>query len=107
MVFVEPEQSVCDQEVPNFAPPEVKNERAPIAVFALPRISVFVETCTVKLSQTKGIFGEMPRNPVQDDSDSLLVAAIDEMAKLVRISKAACRCIVAGDLGNPGALKRM
>src|ERR1700730_1359632 len=104
MVFVEPEQSVCDQEVPNFAPPEVKNECAPIAVFALPRISVFVKTCTVKLSQPESILGEVTRNPVQDDSDSLLVTAIDEMAKFVRISKTARWRGITGGRGSPGTM---
>jgi hypothetical protein len=42
MVFVEPEKAVCDQEVTHFASAEVEDQRAPIAVFSLPRIGVFV-----------------------------------------------------------------
>src|ERR1700693_6094184 len=49
----------------------------------------------------------MARNPVEDNSDSLLVAAIDEMTKLIRVSKAARRRIVTGDLVTPGTIKRM
>src|SRR5258708_37650116 len=99
MVFVEPEKPVCDQEVTYFGPTEVEDQRAPIAVFSLPRIGVFVKPCSVELSQSKGVLGEMPRNPVQNDSDALLVAAIDEMTKLVRISKTARWRIGTRDLG--------
>src|SRR6476660_4747310 len=94
MVFVEPEKSVEDQG-------------APIPVFTLPRVGVFVKPCSVELSQSKVVLREMARNPVQNDSDALLVATIDEMAKLVRIPKTARWRIVAGDLVTPGTVKRM
>src|SRR6202022_2802442 len=107
MVFLEPEKSVCDQEVTYFVPTEVEDQCAPIAVFSLPRIGVFVKLCSVELSQSKGVLWEMPRNPVENDSDALLVAAIDEMTKLVRIPKTARWRIVTGDLVTPGTVKRM
>jgi hypothetical protein len=44
----------------------------------------------------------MARNPVQNDSDPLLVATIDEMTKLVRIPKTARWRIITGDLVTPG-----
>src|SRR6202008_2501144 len=78
-----------------------------IAVFSLPRIDVFVKPRSVELSQSKGVLGKMARNPVQNDSDAFLVAAIDEMTKLVRVSKTAGWRIVPGDLGAAGAVKRM
>src|SRR5437667_8558402 len=102
MVFLKPEKSVCDQEVTYFGPTEVEDQRAPIAVFSLPRIGVFVKLCSIELSQSKGVLGEMPRNPVENDSNAFLVAAIDEMAELVRIAKTARRRIVTGDLVTPG-----
>src|ERR1700693_2108270 len=107
MVFLEPEKSVCDQEVTYFVSTIVEDQRAPIPVFSLPRIGVFVKPCSVELSQSKGVLGEMPRNPVQNDSDALLVATFDEMPKLVRIPKPARWRIVTGDLVTPGTVKRM
>src|SRR5260370_12916743 len=107
MVFVEPEKSVCDQEVTYFVPTVVEDQRSPIAVFSLPRIGVFIKPCSVELSQSEGILGEMARNPVQNDSDAFLVAAIDEMTKLVRIPKTARWRIITGDLVTPGTVKRM
>src|ERR1700730_10440774 len=101
MVFFQPEKSVCDQEVTHFAPTKVEDQRAPIAVFSLPRIGVFVKSCSVELSQSKGVLREMARNPVQNDSDTFLVAAIDEMTKLVRIPKTARWRIITGDLVTP------
>src|SRR5258708_8089412 len=83
MVFFQPEKSVCDQEVTHFAPTKVEDQRAPIAVFTLPRIGVFVKSCSVELSQSKGVLREMARNPVQNDSDPFLVAAIAQIPKLV------------------------
>ena len=81
MVFLQPEKSVCDKEVTYFAPTEVEDQRAPVAVFSLPRIGVFVKPGSVKFCQSKGVLGKMARNPVQNDSDPLLVATIDEMTK--------------------------
>src|SRR5271170_1377619 len=85
MVFVEPEKSVGDQEVSYFVATEIENQRSPIAVFPLPRISVFVKACSVEFSQSEGVLGEVPGHPVQDDSDSFLVTTVDEMTKLIRI----------------------
>ena len=47
----------------------------------------------------------MAGDPVQNDSDPLLVAAINEMTKLVRIPKTARWRIVPGDLVTPGTVK--
>src|ERR1700730_1319113 len=105
MVFIEPEKSVCDQEVAYFAPTEVEDQRAPVAVFSLPRIGVFVKPGSVKFSQSKGVLGEMARNPIQNNSNVLLVATIDEMTKLVRIPKTTRWRIVPGDLVTPGTVK--
>src|SRR4029077_20793308 len=66
-----------------------------------------IKPCSVELSQSEGILGEMARNPVQNDSDAFLVAAIDEMTKLVRIPKTAAWRIITGDLVTPGTAKRM
>ena len=107
MVFLQPEKSVCDKEVTYFAPTEVEDQRAPIAVFTLPRIGMFVKARSVELSQSKVVLREMARNPVHNDSDALLVATIDEMTKLVRVPKAARWRIVTGDLVTPGTVKRM
>jgi hypothetical protein len=49
MVFVEPEKTVCDQEVTYFVSTEVEDKDAPFAVFSLPRISVFEKVCSVEL----------------------------------------------------------
>src|SRR3974377_1710395 len=107
MIFFQPEKSVCDQEGTYFIPTEVEDQRAPIAVFTLSRIGVFVKPCSVVLSQYKGVIREMARNPIQNDSDALLMATIDEMTKLVRIPKTAGWCIVTSDLVTPGTVKRM
>src|ERR1700730_7469219 len=107
MVFFQPEKSVCDQEVTHFAPTKVEDQRAPIAVFSLPRIGVFGKPCSVELSQSKSVLGEGARNPGRNESAALLVGAIDEMTKLVRIPKTARWRIVTGDLVTPGTVKRM
>src|SRR6202045_5272469 len=107
MEFLQPEKSVGDQEGTYFGPTEVEAQRAPIEVFSLSGIGVFVKPCSVKLGQSKRVFGEMARNPVQNDSNALFVAAIDKMTKLVRISKTAGRRVVAGDLVTPGTIERV
>jgi hypothetical protein len=57
-----------------------------------------VRKCSVELGQSKGVLREMARNPVENDSNAFLVAAIDEMPKLVRIPKTARWRIITGDI---------
>src|SRR5579872_5215398 len=49
VVLLEPEQRVGNEKLANFVPAEVKNERSPIAMLALSRIGVLVESGAVEV----------------------------------------------------------
>src|ERR1700730_13608583 len=101
MVAVQPEQTVGDQKIANFVSAVIKNQRSPVAMFALARISVFVKMGSVKQRQAVGILREMSGDPVDNDADPAFVATIDKVPKFVGVSKSAGRGEVAGNLVAP------
>ena len=56
MIFLEPEERVRQQEVPNFVPAEVEDQRAPVLMLTLARIGMLVKGGAVE-----------PRQPVPVD----------------------------------------
>src|SRR5262249_60751495 len=78
VVLLEPEQRVRQEEVADFVAPVVEDQRAPVAVLALPWVGVLVERGAVEAREAVRVFGKVAGNPVEDDADPRLVAAIDE-----------------------------
>ena len=107
MIFVEPEEGVGGQEIAHFVAPEIKNQRAPILVLALPRIGVFVEIGAVKFRQRVRVFREMRRHPVHEHANPGAMAGIDEMAQLIRSPEAARRRVIIRHLIAPRAFEGM
>ena len=89
--MVEPEQPVGDEEIAHLVAAVVEDERAPVGVLALARVAVFVEVRAVELGQAVRVLREMARHPVEDHADAALVAAVHEIAELVRVAEAAGR----------------
>jgi len=107
MILVQPEQAICDQEITHLVPTVIKYKRAPVTMFALAWISVCVQLSSIEQSQTMRILREMSRNPVDNDADSVFVASIDKMPKLVGIPESARRGEVSGHLVAPGSIEGM
>ena len=80
MIFVEPEKRVADEEITHFVARVIKDERAPILMFSLPRVHVFIEIGAIKLGQRMRIFRKMRRHPIHDHADVGLMALVDKMA---------------------------
>ena len=107
MILVEPEKRVGDEEIPHLVASVVENIRPPIAMLPLPRIGVFVKVRTVEIGQPVRILREVGRHPVKNDSDSRLVAMIDEVAELIRITEPAGRRVIPRHLVAPGPVVGM
>ena len=86
MIVPEPELSRAHQEGSDLVSTVVKNLRAPLFMFALSRVGIFVARLAVKIGKTVRISREVSRNPVKNDTDTVLMALIDKIHKIVRRS---------------------
>ena len=89
MVLLEPEQRVRQQEVADFVPAVVEDQRAPVLVLALPRILVLVQRRAVEAREAVLVLRKMAGHPVEDDADAGLVAGVDEQLEVLRRAEAA------------------
>ena len=105
--FIDPVQRTADQVVNHFSTPEVEDQRAPVCVFAFARILMFVQRCTVKLSQPMFIFWKVRRHPVDDDSYAGIVTTVDEVSKVIGVPETLRWGEHANGLVAPGAIERM
>ena len=105
--FLEPVHGVCNEEVLDFVTAQVENVGAPVRVFALSRVGMLVAGCAVKAAEGVRIFREVGWNPVQDDSDFVLVAEIDKVTELVRRAVTARWGVVTCHLVAPGFVERV
>jgi hypothetical protein len=69
MVFVQPEQSVADQEAPNFISTVIENKSIPIRLFSFSRVRVLVEVRPVEIAETHFILREMCGHPIQNHAE--------------------------------------
>ena len=67
---VQPVEGVGDEEVPHLGPPEIVDERVPVAVEAEARVLVLVERGAVEAGEAVRVGREMRRHPVDDDADA-------------------------------------
>ena len=104
---LQPIHRVAEQERPHLVAAVVEDQRAPLPVLAAPRVHVLVERRAVEARQPVGILGEVAGHPVEDHAEALLMAAIDEVAEVVRRAEAAGGRIEAHHLVAPRAAERM
>ena len=107
VIFSQPEQSICQQEVAYFFSAVVKDICAPLDMFPQTRVFMFIQGCAVETSQRKVILREVGRYPVQNDANAVFVAGIDEVFEFIRAAVTAGRRIVACYLIAPAAVEGM
>lgn len=83
VILVEPEEGVAMQEVFYFVAGVVEDEGAPVLVFSLAGIFIFVEAGAVVAGEAVRVFREVSGHPVEQDSDAFLVAAIHEVSEFI------------------------
>ena len=94
MILIEPEEGIADEEIPHFVAAVVEDERAPILVFGLAGVGVFVQVGAVELGQTMRVLGKMAGNPVQNDANAALVEGLSQLT--VRSAETARRYWASG-----------
>ena len=99
---LEPVQHVGDQEGADLAAGEVELVRTPVGVNL-----VLKQHVAVKGGKTVGVGTKAAGHPVHDHADARLVARIDKVHELLRVTVARRGGIVAGRLVAPGAVEGM
>jgi hypothetical protein len=95
------------QEVADFVAVVVEHQRAPLLVFALTGVSVFIKVGAIKERQTVTIFGEVTGHPVHNHPNTVLVALVNEIHEVFWCAIAGGAGIVPRHLIPPRAIKRM
>ena len=107
VIVVEPEEAVGDEEIAHLVAAVVEDERAPVRVLTLARVTVFVEVGAVEIREAVRVLREVARHPVEDHADAALVALVHEVAEFVRVAEAAGRRVVIRDLITPRTIEGM
>src|SRR6185312_624419 len=107
VVLIEPEESVPDQKTLHFTPAVIEHERIPIRLLSLARIGVLVEMRAVEITQARFILRKVRRNPVENDSNSMLVEVVDQEHEISGRPETAGWRKVSNGLVTPGAIERM
>ncbi len=101
MIFAQPEQGACDQEIAHLGPSIVKNVGAPLFVLAFVGIGIFIEVSAIKVAQGILILGKVRRHPVEQDANALLVEILHKGLKVLRGAVTTGRRKVVRDLVAP------
>ena len=101
MEMLDPEQCICNQEIPYLRLFIIKDLRSPVRMLSLSRICILKSRCSVKISQSVSILREMCRNPVKNHTNPIPVQIIDHISKIFRCSISGSRCIITGYLISP------
>src|SRR5690625_1851514 len=82
----------------------MENYRSPIPVFSFSRICILIKCCAVEPTQSVLIFSKMCRNPIYNDTNPRLMAAVNKILQVVRVSESAGRSVITSDLIAPGCV---
>ena len=101
MEFLDPEQSICREEVCHLIAAIVKYICTPVRMLSSSWIWMLIERHSIKASKSVRIPRKVRWYPVKDNADSLAVHIINEIHKIYGITISAGRCIVIGNLVSP------
>src|SRR5262245_37878118 len=73
VIVVQPEERASKQEIRHLTPTIIENDRAPIGMFPLPRIRMFIQMRSVEVTQAMIVARKMSGHPIQDDANPMLV----------------------------------
>src|SRR5258706_12695581 len=79
VIFVQPENSIRNQEILHFVAAVVEDQGTPIRMLALSRIGMLVKMRAVELSESVRVVREMRGSPVQENSNARLVKPVQEV----------------------------
>ena len=105
--FFQPVDGAGKQEVLDLVATIIIDQRAPVTVLAAARVLVLVQGRTVKTGKTVRVARKVCRDPVKQDANAVLMTVVNKETEIIRFSKAAGRCEIAGRLVTPGGIERV
>src|SRR4029077_18587372 len=100
-------QPTAKQEVCDLGAPVIVDQRIPVEVAPLLGIFMLIERGAVEASEAVRIVGEVSRDPIQNDGESLAVAFLDQGGEIGRSAEATGRRKKSGRLIAPGSVEGM
>src|SRR5579883_1631801 len=86
--FLQPVERVGKKKRFDLVAAVIERHGAPLAVFALARIGMFVESRAVEAIQRVRVAREMAWHPIEHDADAGLMTAVHEIPEIVGRSEA-------------------
>ena len=105
--LLEPEQRIRDEEALHLCAPVVEIGCAPLPVLRACFVIGLIEVLAVEMTKPLLILAEMPRHPVHDDADAVLMRRIDQIAEVIGRTVAARHGEVARRLIAPRTVIRV
>ena len=100
-VAIEPEQRIRDEKVDDLRASVIVDQRAPILMPPLQRVRVLVQCGAVEQAEAVRIVRKMSGHPVEQHTEPLAMAGVDEMGEVGGRAEAAGRRVQAGRLISP------
>ena len=88
MEAVQPVEGVGNEEVLDFPPPEVVDQRAPVHVPPLAGVGMLEEMGAIEGSEPLSILGKVGRDPVDDHSETLEMEGLHQRLEILGVSVA-------------------
>ena len=86
MEHIEPEHCRRNEEACNLISAVVEYICAPFLVLAYSPVLILIAACAVKAGKAVSVLGEVSGNPVEDNADTLLMGAVYEIHKILRLA---------------------
>ncbi len=107
VIGLHPEQRRGQEEIGHLVAPKVEDQRAPVAMFALARIGMFVQMRAIEKGEPRKILGEVRRDPIEDHAHAFLVEVVHEELEIFGRSEPAGGREVPGGLVSPRTIEGM
>ena len=76
MEFFQPVNRAADKKIAHFVAAIIEYQGAPVGVF--------IQGAAIEVGQAMGVLGEVRRDPVQIDTDVVLMAIVDKKPEVIR-----------------------
>src|SRR5205823_9729594 len=83
VVLVEPEQRIADQETSHLMSTVIEDEAAPVLLQSFARVRMLVEMRAIEIREPMLIRRKMRRDPIQDNTDTVLMQHVDEVHQIL------------------------
>src|SRR3989338_355927 len=105
MIFFAPEKDIGCEKISHLVSAIVKYKCPPIRMRTFLRVLMLIEGSPIKLNQTVSVTREMGRDPVNNNTDIILMAVINKIHKVFGGAESACGGKISCYLIPPRCIK--